>query len=231
MKKVVLIVFIFAILPLISGSYIYGDIYIKSNGEANFFVESDVDVRFDGISFENNNLNGKTFDLNSKSGKIWDFSLNLGKYDNILLDIHLPSNLNYIKSIEGVDNAINFDDKTISLIDGNTNLIFSVGYELNETKDFSWLYFLIVIIVIALIVYFVFKFTKKKRRVKGAFPYLNENEEKIIKKLMKEPMRMKQLREALKIPKASFTRYVINLEKKKLLVREGDSKNKVLKLK
>jgi len=42
---------------------------------------------------------------------------------------------------------------------------------------------------------------------------------------------VKELRKKLNIPKASFTRYILNLEKKKLIQREGEGKNKILKIK
>ena len=48
---------------------------------------------------------------------------------------------------------------------------------------------------------------------------------------MKGSMRQKEARKKIGIPKASFTRYILNLEKKKLLIREGEGKNKVLRLK
>ena len=57
--------------------------------------------------------------------------------------------------------------------------------------------------------------------MKGIFPFVNKNEELIINKLMKKEMRQKELRELLKIPKASFTRYILNLEKKRILYRVG----------
>ena len=41
----------------------------------------------------------------------------------------------------------------------------------------------------------------------------------------------KEIRSSLNIPKASFSRYLLNLEKKKLIIREGEGKNKVVKLK
>ena len=48
---------------------------------------------------------------------------------------------------------------------------------------------------------------------------------------MKKSMRQKEIRKTLEIPKASFSRYLINLEKKKLILREGEGKNKIVKLK
>ena len=55
-------------------------------------------------------------------------------------------------------------------------------------------------------------------------------EQKIIELLMKKPMRQKEVRKILDFPKASYSRYITNLEKKKLIIREGEGKNKILKL-
>jgi uncharacterized membrane protein len=48
---------------------------------------------------------------------------------------------------------------------------------------------------------------------------------------MQGPKRQREIRKSLNIPKASFSRYLSNLEKKKLILREGEGKNKVVKLK
>lgn len=62
-------------------------------------------------------------------------------------------------------------------------------------------------------------------------PLINDREKDIVELLMKKPMRQKKIRKVLDIPKASFSRYIINLEKKKLILREGEGKNKVVRLK
>ena len=90
----------------------------------------------------------------------------------------------------------------------------------------------LVIFLLTSITYFAIKkIRSKKQKLKQAFPYINENEQKILEALMNSPIRQKELRKKLNIPKASFTRYILNLEKKKLIQREGEGKNKILKIK
>ena len=47
----------------------------------------------------------------------------------------------------------------------------------------------------------------------------------------KNKKKLDQIRKQLDIPKASYSRYLVNLEKKKLIIREGEGKNKIIKLK
>ena len=72
---------------------------------------------------------------------------------------------------------------------------------------------------------------KKSDRLNYVLPLINDQEKKIIEILMKKPARQKEIRKKLKIPKASFSRYMINLEKKKLIIRDGEGKNRLVKLK
>ena len=52
----------------------------------------------------------------------------------------------------------------------------------------------------------------------------------IIKVLMKKQLKQKELRKQLNMPKASFSRYMLSLENKKIIFREGEGKNKLVKL-
>lgn len=214
----------------VSASYISGNIKIYENGLATFNVETDTPVNIEGLTFTNNKLSGTTNVLTKKEGNIWTFALNFPSYENILLDIELPKSVEVITNISGVQNAINPDNKIISIADSG-KLNFSVSYKIKQTTDYSWIIWITIIIVIVLVIIIYYRFKKKKERLEHIMPIINENEQKIISLLMKKRMRQKQLRETLNIPKASFTRYMLNLEKKKLIIREGEGKNKVVKLK
>lgn len=218
------------LIPQISASYIYGDIYVLEDGMASFRVESDLNPEIGGLSFAEGKISGKTSSLTSKQGDVWTFSLDLGMYDDILLDIHLPKSLRSIQSIEGVDRILDPEEKTVSLVDKDKELRFSIKYKIGDSHNYSWIYFSVLVLILGTIAYFVFRYYRKKERIKAIFPMLNENEEKIIKLLMEKPMRQKVVREKLGIPKASFTRHVINLEKKRLIIRDGEGKNKVLRV-
>lgn len=232
MKRVILLItMIMLIAGIASASYISGDVYISENGEARFSVESDREISVSGLSFENNKTEGYTEELVRKENGVWIFALNLGDYQNIVLDIHLPKNLDSVKSIQGVDNIIDFDDRIISLVDSDKKLEFEVAYTLKKGQDYSLFLGVIIAVLAALAVYLTVKILKKKRNIDFILPMINDNEKKIVELLMKKPMRQKEIRKQLNLAKASFSRYMYNLEKKRIILREGEGKNKIVKLK
>ena len=235
MKKVggVIILFGVFLLNFVSAQYISGDIYLYSTGEARFSVDTDVNIDEEGLHFdsEEQRLTGTTEMFMSKQKGIWTFLLNLDSYETIFLDIHFPKSLNLITELDGVDYIFDMDGKTLSLIDYDEELVFKVSYKLNSEIDFSWLFFLIIILLLIIIAYLVIKRKSKKKRLDYILPIINDNEKKIVELLMKKPMRQKEIRKKLDIPKASFSRYIIHLENKKLIIRQGEGKNKIVKLK
>jgi len=234
MKKAMLIFLIIVSLGLASASYISGDIYIRENGEAVFSVDSDLSLKISGLTFnsEEQKIRGTTEALTKKENGIWIFNLNLGTYETILLDIHLPKNLESIESIKGVDRVIDVKKKTISIIDNNKKLEFEVLYKLENTLDFTPIFlFTIILLVFVVILLDQKRKNKNKQRLDFILPIINDNEKKIVEALMKKPVRQKDLRKQLGFPKASFSRYIINLQKKKLIVLEGDGRNRIVRLK
>jgi len=226
-------IFIFLLVPGTLAQYISGDIYINELGESNFYVETDVDPNIQGLNFDslNSELTGKTEMLTRMENGIWTFSLDLDTYETIFLEIHLPKSLKLVKSIEGVDSILDVDKKTITLIDNNKKLEFEVSYKIKENSNYmTFIWFSIALILAILITYYI---TKKKRKNKMDYilPIINDVEKKIVETLMKKNYRQKELRKKLEIPKASFSRYILNLEKKKLILREGEGRNKIIKLK
>lgn len=214
----------------VSATHLTGDIYLDEEGNAEFQVETDVPIEMQGLKFENNKLTGSTNQLLTLRGGIWTLDLSLSEYEDIFLEIHLPKNLISIRSVEGNDNILDIEEKTITLADSG-RLQFKMSYILKERKDFSWVYWFTVIIFLfaGFIVYR--KFTMKKERFQNILPMINDKEQQIVDILMKKPIRQKELRVQLNLPKASFSRYMVNLEKKKLIIREGDGKNKLIRLK
>ena len=59
---------------------------------------------------------------------------------------------------------------------------------------------------------------------------MSEREQLIIDALKKGPVKYNLLRKKVDIPKASFSRHIRNLEKKNIVIREGDGRNKLIKL-
>jgi hypothetical protein len=213
-----------------SASYITGDIFIQETGATTFDIETDIPLEIEGLNFNDDTIIGSTEIFTIKEKGAWTFSLDLGEYETMLLDIHLPKNLDSIVSIQGVDNIIDIDSRVITLIDSG-KLDFTISYSTKETQSFVWIAWPIIFIII-ITGYFLFKHSRKQKdRLTHIMPIVSDIEQKIIEILMKAPMRQKELRKKLEIPKASFSRYMVNLERKKLIQREGEGKNKIVKLK
>ena len=230
MKNILFLAAFLCVLPLISSDSVIGEIHIQEDGTPLFYLESEQAINESGIFLEKGEiLTYSNNYLDSQEG-IWEFSLDLGEYEIILIDLYLPNNLQSIISTEGIEGVVNFDKKMIHLIRKNEKLSFKVKYQTEVKKKNYLSFFLGFILIVLVVVILLFLRKKKERKMKGIFPFVNKNEELIINKLMKKEMRQKELRELLKIPKASFTRYILNLEKKRILYRVGEGKNKILKL-
>ena len=214
----------------VSATYLNGKIKIDDRGVAYFEVETDIPILADGLSFENNKLTGKTNSLTAKINSVWTFSLHGQNYENIFLDIKLPGSTSSITSLSGNQFLLDTKENTLTLLDSG-ELNFQVSYTLAETFNYTPLIFVAIIAILAVVFYIVYKIKKKKDRLNHIMPIISENEQKIISLLMKSPARQKEVRKILNFAKASFSRYISNLEKKKLITREGDGKNKILKLK
>ena len=77
----------------------------------------------------------------------------------------------------------------------------------------------------------IYKKPKKKDHIDMIKHILNEREKLILDKLkFTGKVKMSHLRKLCEIPKASFSRHVQELEKKKLLTRSGEGKNKFVQL-
>jgi len=209
-----------------SASYIQGKMYVSDNGKVLFDLEADhFDNVFEGVEFVNGKIRGETEVLTSKSAGVWEIAFDFGEYDNILVDIYFPSGLERIVSISGARSSINLRERSISVYDsGRMNL--SAKYLLSETGNYDWVYWILGFVVLAGIYFGYKKIKSRKERIEGAFSYLNAKEQKILESVIDKKSRQKELREKLGFPKASFTRYLLNLEKKRLIVREGEGKNK-----
>jgi len=225
-----IVIILLALASPASAAFISGDIEISDTGKATFDIRTDTNPNIPGLSFENEKLSGSTNTLTSKEGDIWSLSLDLGEYDEIFLQIHLPKGLQEITSINGPDHIIDLEKKVIVIIAAG-KLNFQVSYKSKETN--SYIFLIWTLLAIAIILFFILykKKNKQKERLDNILPLINDTEKKIIDLLMKGQMRQKEIRKKLDIPKASFSRYMANLEKKKLILREGEGKNKIVKLK
>lgn len=218
------------LISLSSATYLTGEIYLDDEGNAEFEIETDIQTNIEGLTFQNNKLIGTTNQLLTLQGGVWTFELSSEEYEDIFVNIHLPNNLASIRTVEGSDTIIDIENKIVTVADsGKLELILS--YRLKEKTDYAWLFWITAIAIISIGFITYRKFTKKKERFEHIMPMINEKEQQIIDTLMKKSMRQKELRKKLELPKASFSRYMVNLEKKKLIIREGEGKNKIVRLK
>jgi len=220
-------------------AYTYLNIYIDSSGNAEFFGETNETQLLvpSGISVQDGEIRGTTQELTQKTGETWTFSFFLRNAE--------------IKAILPEGAAIkNLTNGEIFLERGRISVYFldnlSVDYMINDVQGSSTLTWLIVILIsIGVLAYFyrkkiaslinpkvVYKKPKqKKSHIDMIKHVLNEREKLILDKLKETgKVKMSHLRKLCEIPKASFSRHIQELEKKKLVIRAGEGKNKFVEL-
>jgi uncharacterized membrane protein len=234
MVKQIIIISMFLILISPVSAYTYLNIYLDEKGGALFLGETNEQFSLpEGIEIKGNDIIGKTNSLTNKQGEIWTFSYFL---DNAELNLILPNGV-VIKNINGGE--ISVRKKQISIYNKNE---IKVSYTIGTEHKFNYLFYLsIVLLGMFLIISFYFYKSRKKsyvekledvNKLKIIQQTLGERENRIINKL-KEIKEIKQsrLQKILEIPKASFSRHIQELEKKDLIKRIGEGKNKILSLK
>ena len=233
------ILIIFLAQPIFA--YTYLNIYIDSSGKAEFLGETnETNIIFPaGIFLQDGKIRGTTDDLTTKQGEIWTFSYSLKDAE---IKVILPQG-STIKSFSNPQAEIFLERSRISIyfIDG-----LSVNYIIDDVKSSNTLLILaIILLAIGVAGYFnrvkikvLFspkirykKPRKKKSHVDMIKHILNPREQLILDK-MKSTGKIKtsHLRRLCDIPKASFSRHIQELEKKKLVVRSGEGKNKFVEL-
>jgi uncharacterized membrane protein len=225
---IVLIVLIFLFINLFSfsSSTTYLNIYLDERGNAMFLGktnESSLPLP-ESISVKDGNVIGKTDNLTYKEYDRWTFTLNLSDSE---IELVLPTKATVLSASSS---EIVFRDDHVSIYSKNSA---SVTYIIN--KDYSLLSIMIFsAFVVLLILMIVLKYVLPKKQSHHHSAYkdiLNEREKTILSNLeMSGKIKMSYLRKMSGIPKASFSRHVQELEKKKLLKRSGIGKNKFVEL-
>ncbi len=231
--KLYLILVLIVLATATASASSYLTIYIQENGDAIFIGNSEEQIIFpDGISNNNGAISGRTNVLTNKLGGTWEFSFS---QQNSEITLFLPKNAVLKSNSQG---DISVKNEQISVQTQNT---ISISYELNRSSSskIGW----IILIILAVIVYVIIlknknkkqqlrkKSTHKKTNDKLINNFLNDREKIILEKL-KETGKIKQaqLRKLTGLPKASFSRHIQELEKKRLIKRLGEGRNKLLEL-
>ena len=233
MKTVILLfsmVFIFLAVQPVSAFSVF-NIYIEENGDAVFLGESDENLVLpEGINRKGNEISGITSLLTNKEGDIWTFSVIIQDAE---MNIFLPENA-VIKEISGGE--IYLDDKNIAVfVTNEVEIRYTIGKK--EDNRFGVIVpALVFLMIIAIIIFLIKRKKSKTKRVNAVlnnkknsilYQVLNEREKLILEKLRKTGrIKGSYLRRLCDIPKASFSRHIQELEKKKLIKRSGEGKNK-----
>ena len=225
-----------------ASAYTYLNIYIDSSGNAEFLGEtsetSSTLLLPAGVSILDGKIRGTTSTLTTKNGELWTFSYSL---DNAEIRAILPEG-SAIENLSGGE--ISLERNRISVYFQNE---ISINYQIEElsTSNSTLIISLLVIIVLALALYFfrknlsslfkpkvIYKKSKVKEKKTESIKHLLSDRENLILERLSSTgkIKMSQLRKLSEIPKASFSRHIQELEKKKLLIRSGEGKNKFVEV-
>lgn len=240
MNKIFVLALVLIFLSQPVFAYTYLNMYIDSSGNAEFLGETN-ETRLlvpAGISVLDGKIRGTTQELTTKTGELWSFSYSL---KNAEIKAILPEGT----KIENVSNGEIFLERDRISIYFQDNL--TVSYTIADVGESSNLVILVIVILLAggAFAYFyrnkltgmfkpkiIYKRPKQKKdNIEMIKHILNEREKLILSKLRETgKVKMSHLRKLVEIPKASFSRHVHELEKKKLLIRSGEGKNKFVEL-
>lgn len=246
MKLLVIIVLMFMLVAPQVSATTQLNIYIDNIGDSLFLGTTDENITLpEGVSLRDGRISGYTSNLTVKSGETWTFTYALARAE---LQVTLPEGA-VIKSVS--PSEISLDGGQISLYARNSVRATYVIERVDENSNSVLIWILIILVVLVGVVY-VWNFLKgylkglvsrsiKKRETRRASRenkstsqiqhLLHERENTILAKLRETgKTKMSYLRKACDMPKASFSRHVHELVKKKLLVLSGEGKNKFVEL-
>jgi uncharacterized membrane protein len=206
-------------------AYTFVDIYLDNSGSALFLGGTDEDVSFpEGVEVKDGEVIGKTQALTSKAGEVWSFFYSL---DDAEINLVLPKEAT-IRSVE--DGEIFVKGNRIHIYgSGEMELTYTIG----EQSSNLVLWISVGIFVFVLFGFSFYGWSKSRKRIekKGKLirGVLGKRENLILDKL-RQTGRVKgsRLRKICDIPKASFSRHIQELERKGLLKRTGEGRNKFL---
>lgn len=214
-------------------------IYVDAVGDALFLGVSDESPALPtGITLANGRINGYTSTLTQKEGDIWTFSFALAPSEMV---ISLPEGA-VIKSISSGEITLEQGQIAVYAVNGTT-IRYSIEKKTTSNGIGAFVTIigaLIAIVVIAYIANYrnrerhtrtVPTKRKKVHRLEVISSVLNERENLILEKLRETgKTKMSYLRKGCDLPKASFSRHIHELVKKKLVKLSGEGKNKFVEL-
>ncbi len=220
------------------------NIYLDERGDALFLGTTNNGVILpDGINITNGNVLGYTSVLTTKSGDVWTFEY---ASPSTGMKVFLPKGSSVLH-VEGNGTEITLEKEQIVVYaQNNITVSYSVVQSSTETSQTTSIILGIAGIVIAtLLIVYIINFNNPEKTVKKPVKkqkkeidklalvsnVLNDRENAILAKL-KETGKVKSsyLRRMVEIPKASFSRHIRELERKKLVRLSGEGRNKFVEL-
>lgn len=225
MKKSMFISLLLLIFFQLVSARNYLNIYLDSSNGASLLGQTNESslILPDGVSLNNGRIIGKSYDLIYSKNEILTFSFSLNDSE---IELILPEGA-LLKTSSS--NEVYTRENSISIY-AEDNL--TVSYVI-EKNDYS--FFIYVIILLAIIAFTLIQYRKNKlstsEKKKILMKVLNEREKLILSQLEKSgKIKISHLRKLTAIPKASLSRHLNMLEKKKLIVKSGSGKNKFIEV-
>lgn len=247
MKKIpvfLITTFLFSLLLPLTSAYLTLDIYLQEDGNSKFMGASDGEFEFpQGISYENGRISGTTTILTSKQAETWHFELFVNGLSEIY--IHLPERARITK----ISNGEVYNEKNTMIVFGQgdkVTIAFDYALNANNSKNYQLFYLIGTLILLAGILILIKQKKKPKKQNKKPKSKkitktkkleiikqtLSERQQEIISKLQEVgKIKHSRLQRTCEIPKASFSRHILELENKGLIKRVGDGRNKFVELK
>ncbi len=208
-------------------------IHVDSSGKAIFLGSTTENISSflpEGIYVENLKIKGETIFQTSKIGAVWNFSYSL---PNSNIEVFLPPG----SKIKNTSGEVLVDGGSLAVYSENN---ISVEYTIEEnSSSFNFIWILIGIFVVLGVIYFFIKKKKMepiknknkeergKEKLEVFQEILSERENKIINTLKeKGKIKSSYLRRLTDLPKATFSRHIQELEKKGIIKRSGEGRNK-----
>lgn len=213
-------------------------IYVDPIGDALFLGESDSAPSLPlGVTLKEGRINGYTSILTEKEGELWRFDYVLPDSEMVVV---LPEGA-VIKSLSNGEITVERGQIAIYALNGTR-----ISYTIEKSEEANGLGTFITIIgalVALVIIAYLANYRKREghtqaprraRRVNKLeviSSVLNERENLILEKLKGVgKTKMSYLRKACNLPKASFSRHIHELVRKKLITLSGEGKNKFVSL-
>ncbi len=231
MKKLIFF-FITVILLNQASAYTYLNIYLEENGEAVFLGETSENLQLpDNIFVEDGIIKGSTQLLTNKQGELWTFVYEL---DGAELNLILPKNA-ILKSLSNQNSEITIIKDQISIY-ARDEIGITYTIQENNNQTFPLIIPIITLLIIILFsAYYLIKINKKKYKGQDNLEIIKQvlsERQKLILENLKKAGKIKSsyLRALTQLPKASFSRHINELEKKFLIKRSGEGRNKFVEI-